>query len=169
MVEVGTSYCGWSGAQPAGQCLPLLICPSTIKSRSSLFGTGSPRWSWKKGRKMVVVWLWWYQDVWHSRWICQHCWHQVSHSYCLNQRLQNRAPFVLNQFSVSVLESIWLCMILRYDPCKNRLQLIERWNYIHVTCDKCWLFEFIVKTWSQSGEMYIYSTVWGSFLWIQMY
>ena len=22
--------------------------------------TGSPGWSWKKGRKMVVVWWWWY-------------------------------------------------------------------------------------------------------------
>jgi len=35
-------------------CLPLLIFPCTIKSRSSP-GTGSPGWSRKKGRKTVVV------------------------------------------------------------------------------------------------------------------
>jgi len=34
MVEVGTDWSGWSGEQPNG--LPMLIFPSTIKSRSSL-------------------------------------------------------------------------------------------------------------------------------------
>jgi len=37
MVEVGTGKLGWSGAQPDGccVCLPLLIFPCIIKSRSS--------------------------------------------------------------------------------------------------------------------------------------
>ena len=35
-------------------CLPLLIFPGTIKSRSFSSGTGSPGWSYKKGRKTVV-------------------------------------------------------------------------------------------------------------------
>ena len=35
-MEVGTCWSGWSGAQPDGRCLPLLIFPCTIKSRSSL-------------------------------------------------------------------------------------------------------------------------------------
>ena len=39
---------GWS------MCLPLLIFPCIIKS-----GTGSPRWSQKKGCKTVVVWCCW--------------------------------------------------------------------------------------------------------------
>jgi len=41
---------------PAGWtvCLPLLIFPCTIKSRGFSSGTGSPRWSRKKSRKMVV-------------------------------------------------------------------------------------------------------------------
>jgi len=63
MVEVGTGWSGWSGAQPDALCLPLLIFPCTIKSRSSLLGdlkfssgTSSPRWSQKEGRKTVVVW-----------------------------------------------------------------------------------------------------------------
>ena len=53
--------------RPAGWsvCLPLLISPCTIKSSVNLSlhhkvqkfssGTGSPGWSEKKGRKMVVV------------------------------------------------------------------------------------------------------------------
>jgi len=42
--------------RPAGWlvCLPLLIFPCTIKSRSSLLAPAHP-WSRKKGRKMVVV------------------------------------------------------------------------------------------------------------------
>jgi len=54
MVEVGNGWYRWSGAQPDGQCLPLLMFPCTIKSKFSS-GTGSPGWSQKKGRKMVVV------------------------------------------------------------------------------------------------------------------
>ena len=37
-------------------CVPLLIFPCTIKSQKFSSGTGSPGWSWKKGRKTVVVW-----------------------------------------------------------------------------------------------------------------
>ena len=39
--------------RPAGWsvCLPLLIFPCTIKSRSSLLAPASPGWSWKKGFK----------------------------------------------------------------------------------------------------------------------
>ena len=44
----------WMGWRPArwSVCLPLLIFPCTMKFSS---GTGSPGWSQKKGRKMVVV------------------------------------------------------------------------------------------------------------------
>jgi len=43
--------------RPAGWsvCLPLLVFPCTIKSRSFSSGTGSPGWFQKKGRKTVVV------------------------------------------------------------------------------------------------------------------
>jgi len=37
-------------------CLPLLISPCTIKSRSSLLAPSHPGGPGKKGRKMVVVW-----------------------------------------------------------------------------------------------------------------
>jgi len=45
---------------PAGWsvCLPLLIFPCTIKSRSFFSGTVSPGWSRKKGRKRL--WWWWF-------------------------------------------------------------------------------------------------------------
>ena len=39
-------------------CLPLLIFPWTIKSRSSLLAPVDPGGSRKKGRKTVVVWWW---------------------------------------------------------------------------------------------------------------
>jgi len=44
---------------PAGWsvCLPLFPC--AIKSRSSLLAPAHPGWSWKKGRKMDVVVVWW--------------------------------------------------------------------------------------------------------------
>ena len=34
-----------------------LLLQHKIQKFSS--GTGSPGWSWKKGRKMVVMWWWW--------------------------------------------------------------------------------------------------------------
>jgi len=42
---------------PAGWsvCLPLLIFPCTIKSRSSLLAPAHPGWSREKGRKTVLV------------------------------------------------------------------------------------------------------------------
>jgi len=46
---------------PAGWlvCLPLLIFLCTVKSQKFSSGTGSPGWSWKQGRKtVVVVWCW---------------------------------------------------------------------------------------------------------------
>jgi len=61
----GGHWLVWMEWRPAGcsVCLPLLIFPCTIKSRSSLLGdlkfssgTSSPRWSQKEGRKTVVVW-----------------------------------------------------------------------------------------------------------------
>jgi len=58
MVE-GGGHClvrmEWS---PAGRlvCLPLLIFPCTIKSRSSLLAPAHSGGGGKKGRKMVVVW-----------------------------------------------------------------------------------------------------------------
>ena len=44
--------------RPAGwsMCLPLLIFPCTIKSRSSLLAPAHPGGPGKKGRKTVVVW-----------------------------------------------------------------------------------------------------------------
>ena len=42
MVEVGTGWSGWSGAQLDGLCLPLLIFPCTMKSRSSLLAQAHP-------------------------------------------------------------------------------------------------------------------------------
>jgi len=49
LVQMEWRPAGWS------VCLPLLISPCTIKSRSFSSGTGSPGWSREKGRKMVVV------------------------------------------------------------------------------------------------------------------
>jgi len=45
--------------RPAGWslCLPLLIFPCTIVQKFSS-GTGSSRWSWKKGRKTVTMCVW---------------------------------------------------------------------------------------------------------------
>jgi len=50
MVEVVTGYSGWTGSLSASVNLPL---HHKIQKFSS--GTGSPGWSWKKGRKTVVV------------------------------------------------------------------------------------------------------------------
>jgi len=41
-VEVGTGWSGWSGTQLDGRCLPLLIFPCTIKSRTSLLALAHP-------------------------------------------------------------------------------------------------------------------------------
>ena len=49
---MGAGLSGWSGAQPDGLCVNLPLHRKVQKFSS---GTGSPRWSRKKGRKMVVV------------------------------------------------------------------------------------------------------------------
>jgi len=49
---VGTSYVGWTGAQQDGQCVNI---PLHHKVPKFFSGTGSPRWSRKKGHKTVVV------------------------------------------------------------------------------------------------------------------
>ena len=55
-MEVGTHRLVWMEWRPAdGLCLPLLIFPCTIKSRSSLLAPAHPCGPRKKGRKMVVV------------------------------------------------------------------------------------------------------------------
>ena len=51
---MGTGWSVWSGAQPDGQCLPLLIFPCTIKSRSSLLAPAHPDGPGKR----AVKWLW---------------------------------------------------------------------------------------------------------------
>jgi len=56
MVEVGTGWSGWSDAQPGSQYLHLPLHHKVQKFSS---GTSSPGWSWKKGRKTVVVCWWW--------------------------------------------------------------------------------------------------------------
>ena len=54
-VEVGTGWSGWSGAKLDGRCLPLLIFPSTMQSRSSLLALAHPGGPGKR----AVKWLWW--------------------------------------------------------------------------------------------------------------
>jgi len=51
----------WMEWRPSGWsvCLPLLIFPCTIKSRSSLLAPAHPGGPGKKDRKTVVVWWWW--------------------------------------------------------------------------------------------------------------
>ena len=56
MVEVGTGWSGWSGAQSDDRCLPLLIFPCTIKSRSSLLAPAHPGGPGKRAVKRL--WLW---------------------------------------------------------------------------------------------------------------
>jgi len=53
MVEVSTGWSGWSGTQPDGRCLPLLIFPCTIKSRSFLLTPAHPGGPGKRTEK------WW--------------------------------------------------------------------------------------------------------------
>jgi len=53
-VKVGTGWSGWSGAQPDGQCLPLLVFPCTIKSRSSLLAPAHPG---GPGKRAIKWWL----------------------------------------------------------------------------------------------------------------
>jgi len=48
-------WSGWSGAQPDGQCLPLLIFPCTIKSRSSLLALAHPGGPGKRAVKWLCV------------------------------------------------------------------------------------------------------------------
>ena len=52
-MEVGTGRSGSSGAQPDGLCLPLLIFPCTMKSRSSLLAPAHPGGPGKR----AVKWL----------------------------------------------------------------------------------------------------------------
>ena len=49
-----TGWFGWSGAQPDGWCLPLLIFPCTINSRSSPLAFAHPGGPGKR----AVKWLW---------------------------------------------------------------------------------------------------------------
>jgi len=42
VVEVGTVWFRWSGTQPDGRCVCLLISPCTIKSSSSLLAPAHP-------------------------------------------------------------------------------------------------------------------------------
>ena len=53
--EGGTGWSGWSGAQPDGQCLPLLIFTCTIKSRSSLLAPAHPGGPGKRAVKWLCV------------------------------------------------------------------------------------------------------------------
>jgi len=54
MVEVGTGESGWSGAQPDGRCLLLLIFPCTRKSRSFLLAPAHPG---DPAKRAVKWWL----------------------------------------------------------------------------------------------------------------
>jgi len=66
-------------------CLPFVILPITIKVQKLSSGTGSPGWSRKTGRKMVVVWC----NVWtFLKWITLlsvHCWISCSDCKPVNQ------------------------------------------------------------------------------------
>jgi len=55
MVKVGTGWSGWSGAQPDGRCLPLLIFPCTIKSRGFLLAPAHPGRPGKRAVKWLCV------------------------------------------------------------------------------------------------------------------
>jgi len=57
MVEVGTGWLVRMVGVSASVNLPL-----RHKVQKLFSGTGSPGWSWKKGRKTVVVVVWWYGD-----------------------------------------------------------------------------------------------------------
>ena len=54
MMEVGTCWSGWSGAQPDGRCLPLLVFPFTRKSRGFLLAPAHPG---GPGKSAVKWWL----------------------------------------------------------------------------------------------------------------
>jgi len=53
MVEVGTGWSGWSGAQPDGR-MPLLVFPCTIQSRSFLL---APAHQGGSGKRAIKWWL----------------------------------------------------------------------------------------------------------------
>ena len=56
-MDVRSGWSGWSGAQPAGHCLPMLILfPCIMKSRSSLLAPADQGGPGKRGHKMVVMW-----------------------------------------------------------------------------------------------------------------
>jgi len=54
MVEVSTGWSGWSGPQPDGRCLPLLVFPCTRKSRGFLLAAAHPG---GPGKRAVKWWL----------------------------------------------------------------------------------------------------------------
>jgi len=54
---VGTGQSGWSGAQPDGRCVNLLlICPCTIKTRVLFLAPAHPGGPGKRAVKRVMVW-----------------------------------------------------------------------------------------------------------------
>ena len=55
VMEVGTCWSGWSGAQPDGRCLPPLIFPCTIKCRSSLLAPAHLGGPGKRAVKRLCV------------------------------------------------------------------------------------------------------------------
>jgi len=54
MVEVSTGWSGWSGAQPDGRCLPLLVFPCSRKSRGFLLAPAHPG---GPGKRAINWWL----------------------------------------------------------------------------------------------------------------
>jgi len=55
MVEVSTGWSGWSGAQPDGRCLPLLIFPCTRSPEVFFWNQLTRVVPEKKGRVVFVV------------------------------------------------------------------------------------------------------------------
>jgi len=79
MYVIGRHRLVWVEWRPAGWsvCLPLFIFPCTTKSRSFLLAIGSPGWSRKKGRKTVVVVVWWYNHISSYNCVMSKCFERI--------------------------------------------------------------------------------------------
>ena len=64
MVEVAVALISAAGVAPSRMVSvsASVNVPLHHKVQKFFSGTCSPRWSWKKGRKTVVVW-WWYSAL----------------------------------------------------------------------------------------------------------
>jgi len=111
----GGHWLVWLEWRPSGWsvCLPLLIFPCTIKSRSSFLAPAHPEDPGKKGRKTVVVWLWtvsWWWVVWMLLGLCV-CVLLSSWTSCSAAARLSRG-----------LSSIWWSLVVRTTATRRTLQ-----------------------------------------------